>query len=361
MTTYLVTGGTGFLGRHLVERLLSRDDAEVLVVVRRQSLAKLDAAAASWPANGRLEPVVGDITEPLLGLSAADRDRLRGNVDHVVHLAAVYDMTADEEANDRSNIGGTREALALAADLQAGLFHHVSSVAVAGEHEGVFTEDMFDEGQTLPSPYHATKFEAEQLVREQDAVPWRVYRPAIIVGHSQTGAMDKLDGPYYFFPALARLAQLPSWLPLVGPDLGDTNIVPVDFVAEAMDAADAQARSRRAGVSSRVARAAATPRCGQRVPAGGGRPDRLRARRPSTRRSCRIRPPNGDPPSWCDARLARRPRPACCAAGGAAARDVQAGLRRDADAARGPPDARSRGSDSACRPAPARDIRRRPG
>ncbi|HMC72606.1 MAG TPA: SDR family oxidoreductase, partial [Mycobacteriales bacterium] len=94
MTTYLVTGGTGFLGRHLVERLLAHDDAEVLVVVRRQSLAKLDAAAAAWPSTGRLEPVVGDLTEPLLGLSDGDRDRLRGNVDHVVHLAAVYDVTA---------------------------------------------------------------------------------------------------------------------------------------------------------------------------------------------------------------------------------------------------------------------------
>src|SRR3954453_17468521 len=144
-------------------------------------------------------------------------------------------MTADQETNDRSNVGGTREALSLAADLQAGLFHHVSSVAVAGEYDGAFTEDMFDEGQTLPSPYHATKFEAERLVRSQDEVPWRGYRPAIIVGHSQTGAMDKIDGPDYFFPALARLAQLPSWLPMVGPDLGDTNIVTVDFVAEAMD------------------------------------------------------------------------------------------------------------------------------
>src|SRR5206468_8857388 len=60
-------------------------------------------------------------------------------------------------------------------------------------------------------------------------------RPAIIVGHSRTGAMDKVDGPYYFFPALARLTSLPAWLPLVGPDLGDTNAVPVDFVAGAMD------------------------------------------------------------------------------------------------------------------------------
>ena len=236
MTTYLVTGGTGFLGRHLVERLLARDDAHVLLLVRRGSLAKLDALTSSWPDVGRLEPMVGDLTEPLLGVSPADRDRLRGHVDHVVHLAALYDMTADAATNERVNIGGTREALALAADIAAGCFQHVSSVAVAGDHPGLFTESMFDEGQRLPSPYHATKFDSERLVREQRDVPWRVYRPAIVVGHSRTGAMDKVDGPYYFFPALARLAALPAWLPLPGPELGDTNIVPVDFVAAAMDA-----------------------------------------------------------------------------------------------------------------------------
>src|SRR3954452_23200058 len=235
MTTYLVTGGTGFLGRRLVEQLLARDGAEVILLVRRGSVAKLDALSAAWPA-GRTAALVGDLTDPLLGVPSADRDRLRGSVDHMVHLAALYDMTADERTNRQTNVGGTQEALALAADLHVGAFHHVSSVAVAGDYAGLFGEGMFDEGQWLPSPYHATKFEAERLVRDQADVPWRVYRPAIIVGDSRTGEMDKVDGPYYFFPALARLAALPDWLPLVGPDLGDTNVVPVDYVATAMDA-----------------------------------------------------------------------------------------------------------------------------
>jgi NAD(P)-dependent dehydrogenase (short-subunit alcohol dehydrogenase family) len=236
VTTYLVTGGTGFLGRHVVERILCRGDARVLLLVRPGSVGKLDALTAQWPDEGTVEPVVGDLTEPLLGVGPDDRDRLRGQVDHVVHLAALYDMTASAEANRATNVGGTQEALALATDLRAGCFHHVSSVAVAGEFKGLFREDMFDEGQRLPSPYHATKFESERLVREQSEVPWRVYRPAVIVGHSRTGVMDKVDGPYYFFPALSRLATLPSWLPLSAPDLGDTNVVPVDFVAAAIDA-----------------------------------------------------------------------------------------------------------------------------
>jgi NAD(P)-dependent dehydrogenase (short-subunit alcohol dehydrogenase family) len=229
VTTYLVTGGTGFIGRHLLARLLERDDARVIALVRERSVSRL----ARY--GDRVEPLVGDLTEPLLGVTDADRDRLRGSVDHFVHLAAIYNMTADEATNRAANVDGTTEALLLAADLGAGCFHHVSSVAVAGNYQGVFTEDMFDEGQDLPSPYHATKFESEKLVRQQSEVPWRVYRPAIVVGHSETGEMDKIDGPYYFFPLLARLAQLPEWLPLVGPDLGDTNVVPVDFVAAAID------------------------------------------------------------------------------------------------------------------------------
>ena len=160
----------------------------------------------------------------------------RGDIDHFFHLAAIYDMTADDEANQTMNVGGTRHALELAEALEVGCFHQVSSVAVAGEYDGPFDEAMFDEGQALTSPYHRTKFESEKLVRDEATVPWRVYRPAIVVGHSETGEMDKVDGPYYLFPAIKLLRDaLPAWLPLVGVDLGDTNLVPVDYVAAALD------------------------------------------------------------------------------------------------------------------------------
>ncbi len=112
----------------------------------------------------------------------------------------------------------------------------MSSIAVAGAYDGYFREDMFDEGQPLPSSYHRTKFESERLVRTLAEVPWRVYRPAIVVGHSKTGETDKIDGPYYFFKAIQKLRHLlPEWVPLAGPELGDTNIVPVDYVIAALD------------------------------------------------------------------------------------------------------------------------------
>ncbi|HVA59608.1 MAG TPA: SDR family oxidoreductase [Mycobacteriales bacterium] len=235
MARYLVTGATGFVGRHLVERLLGRDDAEVIALVRAGSRTRLAELARGWPGGERVTPLQGDLTKPQLGLTRAALGRLTGQVDHFVHLAAIYDLTQDTATNERVNVEGTRRVVEVAARLAVGCLHHVSSVAVAGDHRGRFSEADFDTGQGLPSAYHRTKFEAERLVREQGTVPWRVYRPAIVVGHSHTGAMDKIDGPYYFFPTFRRLAGLPGRLPLVLPEIGNTNIVPVDYVADAMD------------------------------------------------------------------------------------------------------------------------------
>ncbi|MCW3040723.1 MAG: peroxidase [Solirubrobacterales bacterium] len=237
--TYLVTGATGFIGRFLVERLLARE-GDIHVLVRASSVHKIDRLVARWAktdpdAASRVRPVIGDLSLPRLGIEQAWIDEHAGGIDHVFHLAAVYDMEADEEANRVANVGGTRAAVEVANALRAGCFHHTSSVAAAGLYRGTFTEDMFDEGQDLDHPYHATKFESERIAREETTVPWRVYRPAIVLGHSRTGEMDKLDGPYYFFKALALAANLPGLLPAIGPRLGETNVVPVDFVAAAMD------------------------------------------------------------------------------------------------------------------------------
>jgi thioester reductase-like protein/short-subunit dehydrogenase len=239
---YFVTGATGFIGRRLMERLLEKRQDKVYVLVRESSLRRLDDLIERWTvvagpsAAKRIEPVIGDLRRPLLGVEQEQVTELRGKIAHFFHLAAVYDMTAPAERNTAVNVGGTTHAVELARALDAGHLHHVSSIAVAGEYRGTFDEEMFDEGQKLPSPYHRTKFESERIVREQPYVPWRVYRPAVVVGDSVTGEMDKVDGPYYFFKAIQRSrGLLPEWLPLVGIDLGRTNVVPVDWVAASLD------------------------------------------------------------------------------------------------------------------------------
>ncbi len=232
---YFVTGATGFIGRYLVQEILDHRDGEVFVLCREGSRRRMEALIEQWGSD-RVTLVVGDLGEPDLGVDPTWVEAHVGQVDHFFHLAAIYDMTASDEVNERLNVGGTRHAVELAGRLEVGCFHQVSSIAASGDFRGVFDESMFDEGQRLPSPYHRTKFESEKIVREECPTPWRVYRPAVVVGDSETGAMDKIDGPYYFFSLIKLLRDtLPGWVPLVGVDLGDTNVVPVDYVARAMD------------------------------------------------------------------------------------------------------------------------------
>ncbi len=234
---YFVTGATGFIGKRLVKKLLERRGAVVYFLLRSESQAKVPELLAYWGVSkARAIPVHGDLTARKLGVSAEDIKALKGQIDHIFHLAAVYDLSADEESQVAVNVEGTRNAVEFAKAIDGGHFHLVSSIAAAGLYEGVFREDMFDEAENLDHPYFSTKHESEKIVRRECKVPWTVYRPAMVVGDSRTGEMDKIDGPYYFFKLIQRMRQiLPPWMPAVGLEGGRVNIVPVDFVVDALD------------------------------------------------------------------------------------------------------------------------------
>ena len=235
--SYFVTGATGFIGRNLVELLLEREGT-VYVLVREGSKGRLAELLNRWGADPDcVFAIVGDLSESRLGISEADVERLNGNVDHLFHLAAIYDMTANAETQRVANVEGTRHMVEFAEAVEAGCVHMVSSIAAAGLYKGTWREDMFEEAQDVDThPYFQTKHESEGVVRNELSRPWRVYRPGIVVGDSETGEMDKVDGPYYFFKLIRRIRNtVPQWMPMPGVEGREINVVPVDFVVKAMD------------------------------------------------------------------------------------------------------------------------------
>ncbi len=243
--TLFLTGFPGFLGSALAGRLLDRHDADVtitaLVQPRYKSLAETrirDIESEGDGRTGRLVLVEGDITQERLGMGAEAYADLQTRAHEVYHLAAVYDLGVARELAMRVNVDGTRHMLAFAAGVPAlRRFHYVSTCYVSGRTPGLFRETDLVRGQAFNNHYEQTKYLAEVDVQEamRGGLPATVYRPAVVVGDSRTGATQKYDGPY----ALVQWMLRWGWLAPV-PVLGDPathylNVVPQDFVVDAID------------------------------------------------------------------------------------------------------------------------------
>lgn len=230
---YFVTGITGFIGQEFLQHLCRREGS-IYALVRPGSVKKLEKIRLNLGLDkDKLIPVPGDLGADLCDVDAESLPR----IDAFYHLGAIYDLSADSASQKTANVEGTRQAIRLAEALKVGCFHHISSIVAAGFYSGVFTEDMFDEAVDVEkNAYFQTKHESEGLVRNDCSVPWRIYRPAVVVGHSETGWMTKIDGPYYFFNLINTISEvLPRWVPLPRYRGNSFNIVPVDFVAKALD------------------------------------------------------------------------------------------------------------------------------
>ena len=244
MSAILFTGFPGFIGMRLLPRILAERPGESVAClvqekfepVARRSLAELEAAHPG--PRGRLELVKGDITQPGLGLPPARAAELRRTLREAWHLAAVYDLAVPLELARRVNVDGTRNVLELLS--RAGRFErlqYASTAYVSGTARGVFRESDLDVGQGFKNHYEATKFEAEVAVAKS-GLPFTVYRPGVVVGDSKTGETAKFDGPYAVLRLMERVPS-PGVFPNVGLAGGTVNIVPVDFVIDAMTALSA--------------------------------------------------------------------------------------------------------------------------
>src|SRR4051795_4752326 len=191
-------------------------------------------ATARQRAPEGVEVLPGDIGERRLGLDDDTYGRLAGEVTEVHHLAAIYNLAVPLELAQKVNVDGTGNILELCRDCDAlERLHYVSTAYVAGDRHGSVYEHELVLGQQFKNHYESTKFQAELWVRDQmDKVPTTIYRPAIVVGDSQTGETQKFDGPYYMLRVVSVAEQRPLPIPQFGRAEAPFNVVPVDFVVD---------------------------------------------------------------------------------------------------------------------------------
>ena len=232
-----ITGVPGFLGTRLLGRLARKHPGERFgLLIQPKFREKAQRVLHDQGLEGRAELLEGDITAPDLGLGV-HRERLSGTVTRAYHLAAVYDLAIPEEVGRRVNVDGTRHVLDfLEACERLEVFAYVSTAYVSGRRTGEIREDELRHAEGFKNHYEETKYEAEVLVQERrHTIPTVIYRPAIVVGDSRTGATEKFDGPYFMLKVLRRLPQY-TLMTKVGTGHKPVNVVPVDFVTEAMAA-----------------------------------------------------------------------------------------------------------------------------
>ena len=229
------TGAGGFIGRYVLSHYLEKEDCDLYLLEHGRFRERLETflnEQVSDPARRkRVKVLSGDISQAGLGLDAAVANDLKQRVTHAIHLAALYNLSAPRDISVRVNVDGTRHVLDFLEETRSlQRFAHASTIAVAGKHTGVFREDDLDLGQGFKNNYDETKFLSEKLVRaRRDSIPTVILRPTTVVGHSRTGAIEKIDGPYYALNMIARNMHRAV------PNTGDIkfHFGPVDFIADA--------------------------------------------------------------------------------------------------------------------------------
>jgi thioester reductase-like protein len=236
-----LTGFPGFIGSRLADRLLRDDpDVRIAALVETKMGDRAREAAGRLDGGDRIEVLEGDISEIDLGLSKQDYERLQAETTVAYHLAAIYNLAVPLDIAQKVNVEGTGNVLQLLRRCERlERLNYVSTAYVAGDRHGVVYEHELNLGQGFKNHYESTKFQAEVWVRSlMDQIPTTVYRPAIVVGDSGTGETQKFDGPYYMLRTVQVAVEKHMPIPQFGASNAPFNVVPVDFVLDALTVAD---------------------------------------------------------------------------------------------------------------------------
>jgi thioester reductase-like protein len=233
----LLTGLPSFGARTTCEEIVRTSPKTLVHALVRPKFATearelLDALPIDQ--RSRVQLVEGDAAAMDLGLSGAEFKQLASEVDRIHHAASVSYLGVDRESAEHVNVGGAREILEFAeacTSLKC-LIHH-STALVSGDRTGVVMEEELKEGQRFRNVVEETKARAEKLMRAaMPRIPIAVVRPSMVVGDSQTGEIDRFDGPYL---VIVLIVTSPADFALPLPGRGDAplNLVPADYVARA--------------------------------------------------------------------------------------------------------------------------------
>ncbi|MBA3768069.1 MAG: SDR family oxidoreductase, partial [Acidobacteria bacterium] len=239
--TIFLTGFPGFIAGRLVKRL-ALEGARFLLLVQPAFLerARLDAERiareAGTPASN-FHILEGDITQAELGLSPTELEKAQSETTVLFHLAAIYDLAVARHTAMRVNVEGTRNVNRFAQSLtRLRRYHYVSTCYVAGLRRGLILETELRHDAGFRNFYEETKYLAELEVDAlKNELPVTIHRPSVVCGDSHTGETAKYDGVYYLINYLRMHPNLFSLLNIGNREV-TLNLVPVDFVVEAMAA-----------------------------------------------------------------------------------------------------------------------------
>lgn len=239
--TVLITGAPGFTAERMAAKILASDaDARVILLCHEREAEAVHGFVGALPREqrARVRVVLGAPEAMDLGMSGGDFREVADTITciHHMHLHRTWpeDGRADVDALRRARVDGTRHVLDLAAACgRLRRLCHWSSVHVAGKRKGMVLEEDLDEGQSFHGPFEESQHAAEKLARAaQQRLPVTVLRPGIIVGDSQTGVIDRFDGPYQLMALIVR-NPTQVHLPLPGRGAAPLHLVPIDYVIDA--------------------------------------------------------------------------------------------------------------------------------